>query len=300
MIEHVEYGGWPNCYRLNDGRWELIVTADVGPRVIRFGPMGGDNVFCEFEEMMGLTGGNEWRIYGGHRLWHSPEAKPRSYYPDNGPVNVEGEGDDTLHVVQPVEETTGIQKEMHITLADGRVTVEHVLRNCGVWPIRLAPWALSVMAPGGLGIIPQPTSHHPDNLLPNRILVLWPYTNMTDPRIHWGARYITLRQDANAGPTKVGLSADDGWLAYWNAGVLFVKRFDYCAGAIYPDGGCSVEMYTNERMLEAETLGPMVLLDPGCSVSHVERWYLFDKVSLPDYDEDSLEAIVKPLATGVE
>ena len=299
MIERVEYGGWQNCYRLSDGHWELIVTADVGPRVIRFGFVGGNNVFCEFEEMMGLTGGDEWRIYGGHRLWHSPEAKPRSYYPDNGPVEVKGDGDDVLHVVQPVEESTGIQKEMHIALADGRVTVEHVLRNCGVWPVRLAPWALSVMAPGGLGIIPQPTSHHPDNLLPNRVVVLWPYTNMADPRIHWGEKYITLRQDTSAGPTKVGLSADDGWLAYWNAGVLFVKRFDYCADAIYPDGGCSVEMYTNERMLEAETLGPLVLLDPGCCVSHLERWYLFE-LSLPDYDEGSLDKLVKPLATGVE
>lgn len=300
MIEKIAYGGWPNCYRLGDGERELILTSDVGPRVIRLGFVGGKNVFGEFEEMMGLTGGDEWRSYGGHRLWHSPEAKPRSYYPDNGPVDVQVKGQDTLHAIQPVESETGIQKEMNITLAEGRVTVTHLLTNEGLWPVELAPWGLSVMAPGGLGIIPQPTWHHPDNLLPNRTLTLWPYTDMTDERLHWGTKYITVRQDTTAGPTKIGLSADDGWLAYLNDGVLFVKRFDHEPCCTYPDGGCSIEMYTNERMLEVETLGPLVTLEPGCSVMHVERWYLFAGVSLADASEASIDQTIKPLATGVE
>ena len=29
----------------------------------------------------GKTGGSEWHIYGGHRLWHAPEVMPRTYYP---------------------------------------------------------------------------------------------------------------------------------------------------------------------------------------------------------------------------
>jgi hypothetical protein len=297
MIEKVAYGGWPNCYRLCNDRWALIVTADVGPRVIRFGMVDGDNVFCEFSEFIGLVGGDEWRIYGGHRFWHSPEAMPRSYQPDNGPVDVQPRGDDALRLVQPVEAATGIGKEIEIVLAAGRVTVRHTLVNQGLWPVQLAPWALSVMAPGGVGIIPQPTSHHPDNLLPNRTLTLWPYTDMGDPRIRWGKKYITVRQDVNAGPIKIGLNVDDGWLAYLNRGMLFVKHFDYQPCAIYPDGGCSVEMYTNERMLEAETLGPLSVVEPGCRVTHEERWYLIGDVRLADRSDETIERSIKPLAT---
>jgi hypothetical protein len=172
MIEKVAYGGWPNCYRLTDGRWEVIVTSDVGPRAIRFGWVGGENVFCEFEEFVGLSGGDEWRIYGGHRFWHSPEAMPRSYIPDNEPVQVTVKSEDELNVIQPVEAETGIQKEISFLLSGDSLTVTHVLHNKGLWPVTLAPWGLSVMAPGGLGIIPQPTSHHPDNLLPNRVVAL--------------------------------------------------------------------------------------------------------------------------------
>jgi len=177
FVEQVTYKGWSHCYRLANDEVELIVTGDVGPRIIRFGFIGSDNEFGEFAEQVGRVGGSEWRIYGGHRLWHSPEDKVRTYYPDNDPVEVIEENG-TVRVIQPPEVTTGIQKEMAITLeAANRVEVRHFLRNVGPCPVELAPWALSAMAPGGMGIAPQPTKAHPDRLLPNRVLVLWPYTD---------------------------------------------------------------------------------------------------------------------------
>jgi hypothetical protein len=297
-MEKVAYGGWPNCYRLANDEVELIVTGDVGPRILRFGFVGDDNEFGEFVEQMGQTGGTEWRIYGGHRLWHAPEDKARSYYPDNGPVEVVEENG-TVRVIQPPEATTGIQKEIAITLeAASRVKVRHSLRNIGLWPVELAPWALSVMAPGGMGIVPQPTKAHPDRLLPNRVLVLWPYTDMTDTRVQWGSKFIFLRQDQNAqAPTKIGLSANDGWGAYLHEGHLFLKTFEYIEGANYPDHGCSLEMYTNDRMLELETLGPLQRLVPGDVIEHVEHWFLFHGVEASE-DEKSVERAVLPLVAA--
>jgi len=37
-VEKTEYKGWPNCYRVSNGEVELIVTGDVGPRVIWSSP----------------------------------------------------------------------------------------------------------------------------------------------------------------------------------------------------------------------------------------------------------------------
>jgi hypothetical protein len=298
-MEKVIYRGWPNCYRLTSSEVELIATGDVGPRIIRFGFTGDDNEFGEFAEQVGQVGGTEWRIYGGHRLWHSPEDKVRSYYPDNGPVKVTEENG-TVRVTQPPETTTGIQKEMAVTLeAANRVKVRHSLRNVGLWSIELAPWALSVMAPGGIGIVPQPARAHPDHLLPNRVLVLWPYTDMTDTRIHWGSRFIFLRQDQNVPtPIKIGLSANDGWCAYLRQGHLFLKTFEYTEGANYTDYGCSLEMYTNDRMLELETLGPLQRLTPGDVAEHVEHWFLFQGVEAGE-DEESIARTVLPLVAEV-
>ena len=60
----------------------------------------------------------------------------------------------------------------------GRVRVTHRLHNRGLWPVTLAPWALSAMAPGGTAILPlPPRGSHADNLLPVSHLVSWAYTD---------------------------------------------------------------------------------------------------------------------------
>ncbi|NPV53963.1 MAG: hypothetical protein HPY71_10620 [Firmicutes bacterium] len=317
-IEKVQYQGWPNCYRVSDGEVELIATTDVGPRIIRFGFVGESNEFCEFEEQMGKTGGDEWRIYGGHRLWHSPESRARSYYPDNRPIEVD-EIDGGIRLRQYTEPSTGIAKVMEIRLNsnsnagiagavgpgdDGAVvTVRHTMTNNGVWPVNLALWALSVMAPGGVAVAPQTTRAHPEGLLPNRWLALWPYTDLTDKRLTLGRRFVLLRQDTSAtGPCKFGLSVTDGWAAYANRGHLFLKRFDYFEGATYPDGGASVEVYTNERMLELETLSPLFELEPGDMAEHTETWRLYRNVGLPGDNsavtEDIVEERILPLVSA--
>jgi hypothetical protein len=295
-VEKVEYAGWPNCYRAANGIIDLVVTSDVGPRVIRLGFVGERNLFKEYEDMVGKTGGDEWRIYGGHRLWHSPEAMPRTYFPDNTPVTVE-QTPTGLLTRQPTEATTGITKQMRIDVSANapHVRVTHILRNDGPWPIDIAAWALTVMAQNGMAIIPQPTRAHPDLLLPNRVLVLWPYTDMSDPRVRWGNKFITLRQDPNATTKwKLGLMANDGWAAYYNDGYVFLKRFRYVEGATYPDWGCSVETFTNNDMLELETVGPLTHLEPGEQLEHVENWYLFRDVQVQDTDE-SIGAVMPAL-----
>jgi len=285
----MDYRGWPNCCRLSNGLIDLIATTDVGPRIIRFGFVGEENEFKEYEETAGKVGGDEWRIYGGHRLWHAPEAKPRTYCPDNSPVGLEQHGD-LVRLIQPTEATTGIQKEIDIRLsaAEAHVEVTHRLRNTNLWAVNLAPWALSVMAPGGTAGIPLPPRRsHEESLLPANTMALWAYTDMSDPRWHWGEKYVLLRQDPTSQrPQKVGAMARDGWAAYARAGHLFVKRFSYVEDARYPDLGCSVEAFTNADMLELETLGPLVDLEPGAAVEHVERWHLFRDVEPPKDDAD--------------
>src|SRR5882724_8237798 len=73
-IEKTAYGGWPNCYRISNGEVELIATTDVGPRILRYGFVSGQNVFREFKEQLGKSGETEWQARGGHRLWMAPEA----------------------------------------------------------------------------------------------------------------------------------------------------------------------------------------------------------------------------------
>jgi hypothetical protein len=76
---------------------------------------------------------------------------------------------------------------------------------------------------------------------------------------------------------------------------LFIKRFAYVEGGRYPDYNSSLEIFTNDRMLELETLGPLTALQPGSVVTHEERWELHRDVDLA-FSEDEVRAKVEPLA----
>jgi hypothetical protein len=183
-MEKTNYKGWTNAIRLANNSIELILTADVGPRAIRFGFTGQANEFAEDEEWVGKTGDADFHTYGGHRLWHAPESIPRTYSPDNEPVKVE-ETPQGVILLPKAESSTGIQKEWLVRLfpSQPHVRIRHRLTNTGLWPVPLAPWAISVMAPGGVGILPFPPRRpHTESLLPTSRLAVWSYTDMTDPR----------------------------------------------------------------------------------------------------------------------
>ena len=52
-MQNVSYKGWPNNLQLTNGTVDLVLTLDVGPRVMRYGFVGELNVFKEYEEQMG-------------------------------------------------------------------------------------------------------------------------------------------------------------------------------------------------------------------------------------------------------
>jgi hypothetical protein len=295
-MEKVNYAGWPNCIRLANPEMEVIATTDVGPRIIRCGFIGGQNLFKEIPETLGKTGGSEWNNYGGHRLWHAPEAMPRTYAPDNAPVPFAWNGT-VLNLSPRTEATTGIRKEIEISLdrQSNRVRILHRLINENLWEVEVSPWCLSVMAAGGRAIIPQePYTPHPEILTPVRTLSLWSYTLMTDPRWTWGSRYIQVRQDPAAEkPQKAGFRNSLGWAAYQLGPDLFLKRYPYEPGASYPDLGVNTEVFTNKEILEVETLGPLTRLAPQGHVELTEEWFLF-RADVGE-SEDDLDRRLAPL-----
>jgi hypothetical protein len=298
-IDKVSYFNQPNCCRLSNGTVEVIATTDIGPRIICYRYIGGENILAELGQDVSVeTELGGWKVFGGHRLWHAPEIIPRSYVPDNDPVHMETIGEDTVVLTQHVEPATHIEKQIMVHLAsDGScVTLTHRLTNKGLWPIELAPWGLSVMNGGGTTIIPnEPYKSHDEALLPARPMVLWHYTDLSDPRFTLGSKFVRLRTDVSCTePQKMGAANKRGWAAYLRGRTLFVKKFPYLEGIAYPDCGCNFETYTAGNFMEIESLGPMAKLEPEGSIDHVERWWLFEDVNAGSSESD-LESAIMPL-----
>lgn len=302
-IEKTKYSSYGNCYKMSNGTVDLLVTLDVGPRIIFYGFSGGENNLAELgPDSVVKSELGEWHPWGGHRLWHAPEVMPRSYVPDDNPVDSEIIGNSTIRVTPPLEAATHIQKEMMISLdrEGAGVTITHTLKNKGPWPVELAPWALTIVKGGGTTIIPQePFISHNDKLIPGRSIALWNFTDMGDPRWTFGKRFIRLHTDSKLKfPQKIGAAVHQGWAGYLRDKTLFVKRFPYIEGATYPDFGCNFETYTEGDFMEVETLAPMTKLQPNETATHVEHWYLFKDVNAGD-TEDSLDNAIAPLVAKV-
>ena len=300
--EEVEHHRWKKAFKIYNDTVQLLVLTEVGPRILFFGFLGGENEFHEILEHSGKRGDQTFRVYGGHRLWVSPEIA-RTYYPDNLPVAVKRQDDAFVFTAPPeaMPPGTGLQKEIEIRLADtgARVTVAHRIRNLGKEPAEMAPWALSVMAGGGKAILPLPprAPMSSDRLLPEGVLALWSYTDLADPRWKIGTKYMQLRQTGNgAGPFKEqmgGIFNSFGWGAYFRRGHLFIKKAKVEKNARYPDFGCNFEVYTDTHSLELETLGPLRQLNPGETAEHIECWWLFKDIESGD-SESWIDSIILP------
>ena len=297
-VEKTAWQGWPNCYRISNGEVELIVTGDVGPRIMRYGFTGGQNMFKEFAEQLGKSGEAAFQLRGGHRVWKAPEDPVASWAPDNVAVHVDITAQGVI-ASEPVEPLTGLQKEIEVVLApEGTaVTVTHRLYNRGIFPLEFAAWAMSMMAPGGQAITGfPPRGKHPDVLPPTNPLVMWAYSDLSDKRWTFTKKYLGLRQEpGNAEPTKLGLFNPRTWAAYLLHGELFLKQAEADASKTYPDFGCSFETFTNADFLEMETLSALTKVPPGGSVTHVEHWTLTRNVKLDSFTDAELDRVIPPL-----
>lgn len=277
MIEKTLWGGWPNCYRMSNGEVELVCTTDVGPRIISFRFVDGTNLFKVYEEHLGKSGEPDWQFRGGHRVWLAPEDRVMSYVADNGPVDAVVAGN-TLTVTTGVEPESGLRKQISIRLAQSGTAVEvtHRIQNCRESHFRGAIWALTIMAPGGLAVTGfPPRATHEDALAPTNPIVMWAFTDLSDPRWGFLEKYLVLRQDPNnPAHTKLGHFNAKTWGAYFLNGDLFVKRYHADSSRQYPDFGCSYQTFTCAEMLELETLGPLEDMKPGSWIEQTEHWSL--------------------------
>lgn len=269
----ADYYGQPTG-RLENDYLKLDYLTGAGPRIVRLIPKSlGENLLAETPEYELPSPYGPYHLWGGHRLWHAPESSKRTYVPDDAGLECRAvQGGLRLRYDEPY---TGIRKEILVKLHPWAPDVQlyHKLTNTGLWPVQLAPWAITQLRAGGIAILPQNTEElDPDGLQANREVVMWQYSRWDDPRLRLGHETIEIETQPIAAPFKLGYFNRAGWLEYVYKGISFRKEFTPQPGQLHVDFGCNTEIYTNDRHIELETLGPLVTLETGESVDHFERW----------------------------
>ncbi len=259
----------------------VTFVVDAGPRILGYARHGGPQLFATLPGVLIDGPAGEYAFLGGHRLWRAPEVPATTYQPDDQPVDVD-ELEDGIRLTGPPD-GDGISKTIEVRQDGVATVVDHTLRNDGPAPVRCAPWAITQLTTGGMATLPQPVEPvDPDGVLPNRSVVLWPYTDPAN--IEFGPAEIRIRAD-EAPRSKVGQPNRRGWLAYELDDEVFVKWSPLHDDArAYADLGASVECYRDHRFLELESLGPLVDLAPGAETTHREVWRLIPLEGRPPGD----------------
>ena len=123
-----DFHGLPTRSLGND-HLTLDYLAEAGPRIVRLFLAGSHtNLLAEAPDLSWDTPSGTYRLHGGHRLWHAPEAFPRTYLPYVGGLDIDRSDDGALRP-PPVEEPTGVQKAIELRLHADKpaLTVQHSL-----------------------------------------------------------------------------------------------------------------------------------------------------------------------------
>jgi hypothetical protein len=156
-----------------------------------------------------------------------------------------------------------------LKVQNNNLIVKQKILNLGPKIIDAAVWSLTQFAANGTAIFKF--NNHNTGFLPNRKLIIWPYTNLNDPRLFLGDEYASLKMDPkNNRPLKLGMDSRIGRVSYILKNYQLIINYPNLQNANYPDFGCNLETYTNNYFLELETLSPLCKLLQGKSMTHNE------------------------------
>ena len=127
--------------RLENDFLQIDYLEQGGPRLVSLIVKGhGANLLAELPELTNETVYGTYHFVGGHRLWHAPEGMPRSYIPDDSGLKIEALADG-VRLIGAVEAGTGLRKtlELHLAANAPVLTIDHALKNEGLWPVECAP-----------------------------------------------------------------------------------------------------------------------------------------------------------------
>lgn len=278
-VRHAAYHGWPDSIIINNGRVEAVVVPAVG-RVMQFRFVGEEGVFWENEALKGKSPqpeSKEWNNFGGDKAWpapqsHWPRITNRAWPPpiafDSLPV-IASVSDASIELLSPVDPAYGIRIRRRIYLHPQQAVMKitTTFEKVAGDPQRVGVWVVTqVRDPQGVYVPVPQHSIYPAG-----------YTKQS-PELPQGLRVkdglLSVVRDRQSSH-KIG--SDAGTLIW--VGATQVLRIDSprIDKAEYPDGGSSVEVYTNkdpQAYVELEMLGPLHDMRVGGRIEQTSTYTL--------------------------
>lgn len=295
-----EFRGWKDALLVGGGGVEAVVVPSVG-RIMDL-RLAGDPAgpFWFLPELSGRAvdpAAGEWPNFGGDKTWPAPQSAWPARYPRAWPppavfdqtalvptVLPDGAG---VQLESPVDAASGVKCVRTITPGPhrGQISVRTTYYKETGPPVELAVWVITQLQHPELIATPANSGERPWVALSE---------NVTGAEVRDGL--VLWSRDA-AKPQKLGTAARS---LVW-VGKEQVLRIDFLldseTGGLFPDQGCSAEIYTNpdpKTYVELETLGPLVTLQTGDLTAATNVYTLSKRVAGEDAIRSARRALGLP------
>lgn len=297
-----DYAGWKNAVTLDNGEFRAVIVPGAGGRALRYS-LNHQNIFFLNPALNGKTladldGGG---AHGGHQIDIGPELRGIPPHADLwwGEYTWHIPAPYTVRVTSKPDPAVGVQitKEFTMDRDNGDLGIVQIMKNTSAKPVSFCLWDRTLCLGEGFAVIPLNSGSRFENKWALRIKDAegnWQYDgNAETPR---EVRVIGNRLVVSCkGPaTKVGADSSEGWIAYVRENLIYVKYFPVINGGNYSDGGCSAEVYFDQRFAEMEPLSPEIELKSGGDFAFPEKWALIaldEIVTTPEQAERAVRKI---------
>ncbi len=291
------YLGWEAAYQLKNEVAEAVLIPAIG-RLVYFSTVDGQNPFRLDASLLGQIppAGDPFFNIGGDWLWPVSQAR--------WPAMSEGGSDwppppvlaDLPWDCSAWMDTTGakcarLSREygapLHIKVvrlfrlepASSRLVIQQQIERTAASDIPVVLWNISQIA--NAEQIAMPVAEQ--SLFPGGLTALMGGMPGKDRLTTCGD--VKTYRVLPGSETKLGSDSDRSWIAATqNHTLIFETAQTTHTGDAYPDGGCVVELYSNEGLgySEIETLSPEVYLQPGRVLDNTLTIQLKSLDAIPD------------------
>lgn len=248
-----------SLFTININNIFVTIDAKVGARIISL-EIGG-------RELLSSKKVNP-HFYGS-TLWLAPEGKWKGQgVLDNGDYKaVYFHGTDlTLKSKRDTSRGFLFSKQFHGDISDTSITINYTITNISKDTQEVAPWEVTRVPTGGLAFtpkanqadVPKPNQSYPLLKIIDSLGIIWyPYDS------------------SDQSPQKMFMNGSEGWIAYVNNDMLFIKKFPVIKPDQAAPGEKNVEMYVNKgkTYIELENQGVYERLLPHNALTYKVKWY---------------------------
>ena len=65
-MKKITFQGWKNCIELTNGDFRIVVTTEIGPRIVGAFLGKGENLLYLDKKLLGTSNQTVWTNYGGN------------------------------------------------------------------------------------------------------------------------------------------------------------------------------------------------------------------------------------------